>query len=172
MVTGDLHIYQNRERFQCVCLVVFKWPIQRFQPCELKKVGVSASLWGVRGHPSPGKNFKICANKMPFPEFWDKSQWEYCAQNYRRLMVGCQKSKNERETTKRRIIKSLVKKRNGRVSKTGRISSENWRFPAKTGGFNLCQFSWLISVGALIQSKTKRFLSICQHSPISLTYMK
>ena len=72
----------------------------------------------------------------------------YRAQNYRRLMLGCQKGKNGRETTeKRQRIKDWLNKENisflwlGRVSKTGRILSENGRpvifaenerFPAKS----------------------------------------
>ena len=63
------------------------------------------------------------------------------------------------------MVKSLVKHRNGRVSKTGRISSENGRseifakngkFPAKTGGLEsmpvfFTDFRWGINS---IQDKT------------------
>ena len=130
-----------------------------------------SSLCGDRAHPSPGKYFKIqtvCANKMPFPAFWDHSQWKYCAQNYRRTMVGCQKGKNGRETTKRKVVKSLVKQRNGRVSKTGRILSESGRFPAKTGGLEsmpifLIDFRW--SIDAIQDNTFLKYLPAFPYPP-------
>ena len=167
MVTGDTHISMKTERFLCVCLVVFKWHIQSFQPCELKKGrSYREPLGGPGAYPSRGKYFKICANKIPFPAFWDHSQWEYCAQNYRRTMVGCQNGKNGRETTKRKIVKSLVTQRNGRVSKTGRILSENGRFPAKKGGLEsmpifLIDFRW--SIDAIQDNTFLKYLPAFPH---------
>ena len=71
---------------------------------------------------------------MPFPAFWGHSQWKYRAQNYRRLM----------ETS---MLKRLVKQRNGRVSKTKRLLSQNRRpeIFAKIGRF-LAKTGWLESL--------------------------
>ena len=69
-------------------------------------------------------------------------------------MVGCQKGKNGRETTKRRIVKSLVKQRNGRVSKIGIILSENGRLPAKTGGLESMPIFLIDFRGNSIQDNT------------------
>ena len=54
-----IYINENRERFLCVCLVVFKWPIQRFQPYELTKGRAYCEPLGGEGHPFPGKYRKI-----------------------------------------------------------------------------------------------------------------
>ena len=67
---------------------------------------------------------------MPFPAFRDHIQSKYCPENYRRLIVGCQKGNNIWETTEnwqRRVLKKLVKQRNGTVSNTGRILSQKER---------------------------------------------
>ena len=54
--------------------------IQRFQPCQLKKLNKGglwrapkawASTYRGPGACSSAKNFKICVSKMPFPAFWD-----------------------------------------------------------------------------------------------------
>ena len=83
-------------------------------------------------------------------------------------MVGCQKGKNNRETTKRRIVKSLVKQRSGRVSKTGRILSENGRLPAKTGGLEsmpifLIDFRW--SIDAIQDNTFLKYLPAFPYPP-------
>ena len=43
------------------------------------------------------------------------------------------------EKRQRSVLKRLVKQRNGRVSETQIILSENRRFPAKTGGLESLQ---------------------------------
>ena len=63
------YIYQTRLFSVCVCLVVFKGPIQRFQPCELKKGGLRASFWGVRGHPTPTKILRYVPIRSHFLHF-------------------------------------------------------------------------------------------------------
>ena len=54
--------------------------IQRFQPCQLKKLNKGglwrapkawASTYRGPGACSSAKNFQICVSKMPFPAFWD-----------------------------------------------------------------------------------------------------
>ena len=62
-------------------------------------------------------------NELPHPpgvpllhasSFWDHSQLKYRAQNYPRLMLTCQKGKNDRETTENRqriVLKRFVKRK-------------------------------------------------------------
>ena len=74
------------------------------------------------GACSPEKNVKIFASMMPFPAFWDHSQWKNCTQNYCKLMVGSQKGKNGWETTgkwQRSMLKRLAIQRNGEFQKPG-----------------------------------------------------
>ena len=83
-------------------------------------------------------------------------------------MVGCQKGKNGTEITKRKVVKSLVKQRNGRVSKTGRILSENGRFPAKPGGLEsmpifLIDFRW--SIDAILDNTFLKYLPAFPYPP-------
>ena len=76
----------------------------------------------------------------------------------------------------RRMVKSLVKQRNERVSKTGRISSENGRpeifakngkFPAKTGGLEsmpifLTDFRW--GINSIQDNTFLKYLPAFPHS--------
>ena len=72
-------------------------------------------------------------------------------QSYCKLMLRCQKVKMAEKPQKKgkEVQKRLVKQRKGKVSKTGRISSENGRleifvkngrFPTKTGGLESLAF--------------------------------
>ena len=72
-------------------------------------------------------------------------------QNYRKLMLGCQKGKMAVKPRKKgkEVLKRLVKQRKGKVSKTGRILSKNGRlvilaknarFLTKTGGLESLAF--------------------------------
>ena len=40
------------------------------------RCSLSEPLGRSGGHAAPGKKFKLFASKMPFPAFWDHSQWE------------------------------------------------------------------------------------------------
>ena len=94
----------------------------------------------------PRQNYKICAVKLVQSQ---GNPLHYRAQNYRRLILGCQKGKNCRESTEKRqkiALKRLVQQKTVKshatrlvkVSKTGRILSENGRpeIFAENGGFS------------------------------------
>ena len=73
---------------------------------------VGGSLYGGPGACSLGKNCKICAVKLVQSQ---GNPLHYRAQNYRRLMLGCQKGKNCREGTEKQqriALKRLVKQKN------------------------------------------------------------
>ena len=88
------------------------------------------SLWGVLGAYSPGKIVRYVPLRCHFAAFWDPSQWKYYTP--KTIASSCSDAKRVKMPEKphkrgKEVLKRLVKQREGKVSKTRRILSENGR---------------------------------------------
>ena len=123
--------------------------LQRFQPRQLKK-GRFLERHSRAHERRRREPLGICASKIQFLVPSRGNPVHYRVQSFRRLMLGCQKGKNGRETTEKRqkrlvrqrqhclslARKSFKKPGEYFISENGRpeVFAEYERFKAKTGG--------------------------------------
>ena len=100
------------------------------------------SLQGVLGACSLEKNFKITASKMPFPAF-------QVTVNGNIAPIAEKPQKKGKE-----VLKRLVKKRKGKVSKTGIILSQKREVSDQNGRVGISDISQRMTLCMLPQTKT------------------
>ena len=116
----------------------------------------------VRGHAPPRKNLNIKAYKMPFPAFWDNSQWHFEAlprPKNRGLMLGCPSGKKfvryHRKKQQRIVLVKTSEAGNtlsffarGKLQKTGEywMKTGGRKWSPKTGGFRPKREGWNLCI--------------------------